>query len=88
MSASRIQDGHDSNNRTGRISPGDLVVVHGWCIDEIYHEQLKNFTGLVIRYIFNCTDPALVEVLWTDGAFESMYEDELSRLTGEEIGIN
>ena len=32
--------------------------------------------------------PALMEVFWSDGVFETMYEDELDKLTGDEVGIN
>ena len=80
MSASRIQDGCDSSYRAGQIQPGDLVTVNNYFIDETYYEQLKDFTGLVTRCVTEDEMPALMEVFWSDGSLEKMYEDELDRI--------
>lgn len=88
MSTDRIQDGINPSDRTGKIRPGDLVVVNEHFIDETYFETLKNFTGLVTGIASDIEVPALMEVFWSDGVFETMYEDELDKLTGDEVGIN
>ena len=80
MPADRIHDGLDSSYRTYRIKPGDLVVVNKDFIDESYYKQLKDFTGLVTQHIKHDEMPALIEVFWTDGVVEKMYEDELDKV--------
>ena len=80
MSVDRVQDGRDSSHRASQIKPGDLVVVNEDFIDELYYEQLRNFTGLVTQYVTHKELPALIEVFWTDGVIEKMYEDELDRV--------
>ena len=80
MSVNRIQDGRDSSNRAGQIQPGDLVTVNNYFIDETYYEQLKDFTGLVTRHVMKDEMPPLMEVFWSDGSIEKMYEDELDKV--------
>jgi hypothetical protein len=80
MSTDRIRDRCDTSDRARRIKVGDLVVVNGEFIDETYYEQLKNFTGIVTDLVSPNMTPDLVEVLWTDGAMEKMYEDELDKV--------
>ena len=77
MSADRIRNGTGQSGRTGEISPGDLVVVNEHYIDETFYSALKNFVGIVVRFITEHENPAAIEVFWSDGAMEIMYEDEI-----------
>ena len=64
---------------TEKIQPGDLVVVNKNYIDETFYSALKHFVGIVTRFGSENEVPSLVEVFWPDGAFETMYEDEIDK---------
>ena len=82
MSVNRIQDRDSSNYHSRGVGPGDLVRLDDYYFDDTNRQELENFTGIVTRYMNSDEVPPLLEVFWTDGTFENLYEDELSKLEG------
>ena len=78
MSSSRIQGGSCSSDYAGRIQPGDLVKLEDYFFDDMNREELESFTGIVTRIMSSEEAPALLEIFWTDGSFENLYEDEVA----------
>ena len=72
----------NKNNSTSRIQSGDLVG-----FEESFFQDsgsLKDYTGIVVKNITDDVEPALLEVFWSDGTFETLYEDELRVLPAYE----
>ena len=77
MSVNRIQDGDSSSHNSGRIELGDLVRLDDYFFDDTNRQELENFTGIVTRFMNSDEVPPLLEIFWTDGTFENLYEDEV-----------
>ena len=77
MSTNRIQRWNSESYDAGRIIPGDLVSLEDSFFDEIDRNEAENMFGLVYSYINQDANPVLLEVLWPDGNFETLYEDEI-----------
>ena len=77
MPTNRIQRWNSESCDAGRIIPGDLVSLEDSFFDEIDRNAAENMFGLVYRYINQDANPVLLEVLWPDGNFETLYEDEI-----------
>ena len=78
---SDLQFGKKKTNAS-RIQLGDLVGFEESFFQD--SDSLKDYTGLVVKNVMDDVEPALLEVFWSDGTFETLYEDELRLLPAVE----